>query len=848
MNENKNMDIDSRSAGPNPNGKKGRNGGGGSAATPTPTSRTKKGATPTKPDGKSSDEKIISSALEAAMSVVKANADELHEEILTNTIVPPISNFLRNYSRSLKHAMVVDKFSAQPDYKPRSIPTLKDVKLHAKNDAELEKTKEFTGLQTQLAAAVEKFQNEYRNLIYETVKLTQKSNTEKYLAPFCTSIYMIADWFVSTEGIENEYPTHSAVMDLFATNEENIRHLFSRNNTTMKDILVAYQKQYATDLPSGNLPQSIVAPNFITTHLGDGSKVVNPYKTPRKNRPAARTLTASDGKNRRNKMSDHSEALHLRGGQGEDDDADDDDVDDDDVDGNGNNAEASDSDPTKETDDYPQQNSAYKIRYAPTFNPYDDQPYSMDRLIIPDGVDKDEYKKEVYHRFQNSEKERCFRMMNGLPASDYLSQDVDDGLQRGPIYPPLADVEESKQKATYPHEFSLTQKSEGESDDEEDGPSDSSREGDINNGYVAAAAAARNDDASSEDDESVPAEKLAPPKSFNPSSSSSDESQDGEANVIMDRAYHGEASTRRLTQDQLEVHYLIVDTFRLLLINPWKMFEKAEKKLIAKLEYKKKNLTKETLAKANEALALIKNEAPTSRPVLKATIEKTMNSSKIQADLRKTSKSNRSRISRLTSQVDNLQASSAKAEKAKKAKKMQEKIEKKRKRDEEMDELSDPDSDEEADFEADDEDSTPMVDTDVPSSEDEDDLSDIDDDDHRDTEETTETTTPRSAVLCKFFQRGKCNRGDKCAFSHEGNPHSTVAPKGARGRQSRKSQQTQQSTQRKSPTLKKQKQLSAEPGSDDTGGGKEEMPGKRRMKSNKQLKKKNGSGTSKRSK
>ena len=120
MNDNKDMDTVSRSAGPDLNGMKGRQGDGGFAAIPTPASPTKKGAYPTKPDDKNIEDSINTNALEAAVSVVKADAVELQEKIFTNTIVPPILAFFKHYERGVRHGIAVDKkLSEQPGYEPR---------------------------------------------------------------------------------------------------------------------------------------------------------------------------------------------------------------------------------------------------------------------------------------------------------------------------------------------------------------------------------------------------------------------------------------------------------------------------------------------------------------------------------------------------------------------------------------------------------------------------------------------------------------------------------------------------------------------------------------------------------
>ena len=127
--------------------------------------------------------------------MIKAASTELQEEkILTDAIFDNVNSFFANYVRSMRSMITVEKFSTQPGYLPRSIPTLAGFKLEPKGDAGLTKTQEFQGLQTQLAVLKENFHQESRRLIYESVVLSLGRSNEKFLSQFCYVINKIARW------------------------------------------------------------------------------------------------------------------------------------------------------------------------------------------------------------------------------------------------------------------------------------------------------------------------------------------------------------------------------------------------------------------------------------------------------------------------------------------------------------------------------------------------------------------------------------------------------------------------------------------------------------------------------
>ena len=549
------MDMDNASGPANTNrrGKKGKRDG---SAAPH---HSHDGTNPTTFDEDPAINAVLTAATLEAKSMVETASKELQEPILTNVIVPAINGFFANYVRAAKIKGTVDKFNTQPSYMPRSIPTLDKFKLHCMSDAELEESSEFKGLDAQLAVLKNDFQQKARGLVHGTIQLVEHKYKEKILANLCLAINRRAEWCVTTEGVSEIYPTHTAVMDLLCRGEKKFESMLSTCNISTKDILNAYYKQFKNTLPKEGLPQSIANPDFVSTKLSaQHPQVANPYaeksptgvvgevaRTPHQ-RPLVSPGTARGDNNANSAPTESDKA-------GEDADTG---VLSFDEHGNltavENKSEASDGAPSNGNKDPPQQ-------------PHD----SNTEATVDD------------------------------PQEGLLSQESFMS-QEPPASQDISSLSQLSQQFGAEDLFSVTmveRKHQLKATDGDDGDDDGDDNDDGTN----------NDDSDDDSDSDEESDVASTPNQ-----------KSIEKKIVM------ELKKLFPTSECLDAHFNIAGMFRLLIHEPWRGFEAAGKKEAAKQELQRKWTEEMNTKKASEAISLLQEEPRASRPILKATIEKSL--------------------------------------------------------------------------------------------------------------------------------------------------------------------------------------------------------------------------------
>ena len=276
------------------------------------------------------------------------------------------------------------------------------------------------------------------------------------------------------------------------------------------------------------------------------------------------------------------------------------------------------------------------------------------------------------------------------------------------------------------------------------------------------------------------------------------------------------------SQQVFHVHEAMVGCFNALFYKPWKAFKRTKTQRERQLELFKEWSKESQTKSATDALGLLRNESPPSRPQLRDTIIETTN--RRYEGLSERLSNQEQRIGNITKTLKKKSARAAAASAASAAK------------------TADSEASSSASESSSEDDNSNganvnvVNDSDMEESDDDENMEAAAAEEEEEEEESAVQKKQRLATVpCTFFLRNKCRRGDNCRFSHDVDVDaSRPIPKALRGRRPPK----------QPATLNNQNNLD-EPESSDTGNDNGKQRSKRQRSKSKQRSKKKKRGNSK---